>query len=108
MKKRDFVIKRNIMLKEILLEHKGRENAIKTREICMMMKDFGFEIKPRYLPKLIKSFREEWLMPVCFIKGKGYYMPSCTSDIRTCVTELQVQIDALQETVDFLNKWIVV
>ena len=108
MKKRDFVIKRNIMLKEILLEHKGQENAIKTKDVCVRMKDFGFEIKPRYLPKIIQSFREEGLMPVCFIKGKGYYMPSCTNDIRVCVGELKVQIDALQETIDFLNNWIVV
>ena len=66
--------KRNLILKDLLLKHRGIENAITTKDVCEEMGEYGYKIPTRQLPTLIQKLREEYNLPIGYKRWYGYFI----------------------------------
>lgn len=98
--------KRDTLLRNLLFRHKGFENAIKTKDICAEMNAYGYKINARCLPTIIKRLRKERGLPISYARGKGYFIARSKSDIQRAISDMELQINALQTTINFMKGFI--
>ena len=98
--------RRNVLLKNILIKHKGIDNAISTKDICDELNKCGYKTKERSLPSIMQKLRCEMNLPVCFRRRKGYFIAKAKSDIMATIDDLQSQINTLQTTINFMKGFI--
>ena len=98
--------KRNSLLRNILTKHKGFENAIKAKDICEQMGEYGYKINPRYLPIIIQKLRWERGLPISYIRSKGYFIAVSKSDIQKAIDDMELQISSLRTTINFMKGFI--
>ena len=104
--KRTETVKRDNLLVEYLLEHKGRENAVSRYNIAEFLTDNGYEQKASTVHIIISSILKERHLPICSINGKGYYWAKTKADILASIEELQSRITAMQEHIEHLKNFI--
>ena len=95
--------KRDTLLRNLLFKHKGFENAIKTKDICADMRAYGYKIQARSLPNIIKRLRKERGLPISYAREKGYFIAISKSDIQRAIADMELQINALQTTINFMK-----
>ena len=98
--------KRDSLLRGILVKHKGFENAISTRAIVEEMRLRGYEINPRYLTTIIGKLRLKRCLPISYARTKGYFLAVTKKDIQTAIEDMEMQINSLQTTINFLRGFV--
>lgn len=106
MKRQNTFIRDNLLVEE-LIQHRGRENAMSTKQIMEFLGNNGYPYKANGIGKLVNRISKERCLPICYENGKGYYWPLRRSEIQTTVRDLQGRIDALQEHIDRLRNFII-
>ena len=104
--KRTETVKRDNLLVEYLLEHKGRENAVSRHDIAEYLTANGYPKKPDTAHGIIERLIRERHLPICSINGKGYYLAKTKADILASIDELQSRITAMQEHIEHLKNFI--
>jgi hypothetical protein len=104
--KRTETVKRDNLLVEYLLDHKGRENAVTRYDIAEYLTDNNYPTKPQTLHSIISKLIMERHLPICSINGKGYYWAKTKADILASIDELQSRITAMQEHIEQLKNFI--
>lgn len=79
-----------VELKNILLRHEGKDRAIKSNELCLLL-----ELPDRQVRLLIRELRSDGL-PV-LSSGEGYFMPINQDELRYCLASMRSRLiqDAL-------------
>lgn len=98
--------KRDNCLVDIIYSHKGKENAISTRELLRALEECGYKTKLDCIHTLVKKVMFERHLPICAMTHKGYYWAESKQDLQSCINELQDKIGGLQERIDILNSFI--
>lgn len=104
--KRTETVKRDNLLVEYLLEHKGRENSVSRYDIAEYLTANGYEQKSHTVHGLIERIINERHLPICSINGKGYYWAKTKADIMASIDELQSRITAMTEHIEHLKNFI--
>lgn len=99
-------VKRDNLLVEYLLDHKGRENAVSRYDIAEYLTANGYEQKASTVHLLVATILKKRHLPICSVNGKGYYWAKTKADILLCVDELQSRITAMQEHIEHLKNFI--
>lgn len=106
-RKRTEVHKRNLALKDLLLKHRGIENAIPTKSICNELNSLGYLTKERSLPSIIHKLREEYNLPIGYKRSYGYFVVKSKKDIQATIEDMEMQISTLQSTIQFMKSFII-
>ena len=104
--KRFDCIKRDNLLVEYLLEHKGREKAVSRYDIAEYLTANGYTQRASTVHILISSILKERHLPICSVNGKGYYWAKTKADILSSIDELQSRITAMTEHIEHLKNFI--
>lgn len=97
---------RDNCLVDIILQHKGKENAIGTQELVRALNESGYKVQADIVHGTIKKVVLERRLPICALTHKGYYWATSKQDLQSCIDELQDKINALQERIDLLKIFI--
>ena len=98
--------KKDNCLVDIIYQHKGKENAIGTREIVRALGECGYKVQPDNIHTIVKRVVLERHLPICALTQHGYYWATSKQDLQSCIDELQYKIDGLQERIDLLKSFI--
>ena len=99
---KDSTLAREDKIIEIVRQHKGAENGVTREEICQILHESGFSCGLNSLRKIIESIRKQRKSPIwCNTKG-GYFWIETSDDAKRAVKSVQLHIDTLNETKDFL------
>lgn len=104
--KRTETVKRDNLLVEYLLGHKGREKAVSRHDIAEYLTAIGYEQKAVTVHGIIERLIRERHLPICSINGKGYFWAKTKADILASIDELQSRITAMQEHIEHLKNFI--
>lgn len=99
------LIKENIIV-DALLEHRGEENHISVHDIQKILRENEFCVQHRSINQMITKIKLERRIPICYKRGKGYFLAKRKSDIETTLKDLGMMIKSLQEHYDFLESFI--
>lgn len=105
--KKSQTLKRNNLIVEYILEHKGVENIVSCNNIISHLKKSGYELKPQSLHSLIGTIIRERHLPICSLNSKGYYWAKTKQDILDCIAHLQARINSLQDHIAHLRNFII-
>lgn len=97
--------KRDNALVDIIFQHKGKENAIGTRELIREMEKIGYAVSYEHVHVFVNRAVYERHIPVCSTAKSGYYWATCKNDILLAIDDLQGKISGLQDRVDFLKSF---
>ena len=84
-------------LKTILLRHEGKEQAITSRELCLLL-----GLQDRALRLFIRDLREE-LVPI-LSSGEGYYLPANRDEVNQCLASMRSRLIADAITRRYIKK----
>ena len=98
--------KRDNLLVDMIFQHKGKENAIGTKELVLALSERGYKMKADRLHTVIKKITFERHIPICSVGHSGYYWATSKQDIQLAVADLQEKIIGLQERIDLLKSFI--
>ena len=101
------VFKRDNELVDFIKAHRGGESAVTTELICTHLAERGYPTDKRYIGHLINKLMYERNLPLCYINGKGYYWAIRKAEIENTIIDLRCRINAMQEHIDHLNRFIV-
>jgi hypothetical protein len=104
--KRTETVKRDNLLVEYLLEHKGRKNAVTRYDIAEYLTDNGYPQSAGTVHGIIERLIKERQLPICSANRKGYYWAKTKADILLSIDELQSRITAMQEHIEHLKNFI--
>lgn len=100
-------VKRDNLLVEFLLNHKGQENAVNRYDIADFLTSKGFLQSASTVHGVIAKIIEERHLPICSLNGKGYFWAKSKDDILVSIAELESRIEALKEHISFLENFII-
>ena len=100
------IIKRDNLLVELLLDHKGKDNALSRYEIANYLSKKNFPTKSQTVHSIIGKIMIERHLPICSLNGKGYYWAKTKADILSCIEHLQSRVDSLTEHIEHLKNFI--
>ena len=100
-------IKRDNLLVDFLLEHKGAENAVSSREISKYLTAVGFPIKAQSVHSAVSNLIDERRLPICSLNCKGYYWGRTKDDIMECISHLQSRVESLEEHIKHLYNFVI-
>ena len=104
--KRTETVKRDNLLVEYLLEHKGREKAVSRHDIAEYLTANGYEQKASTVHMLIASIIKERHLPICSTVAEGYFWAKSLAEIQAFIDHLHSRIDGLQEHIEHLKNFI--
>lgn len=94
------------LLIDFMIGHKGIEQAVSSKELCIFLAEKGLLIDRRSAgAKLIKLSVERHL-PICHDPNRGYYWAKSRDDLLRSVDDLKSRIVALQNRIDHLQSFI--
>ena len=91
---------------DIIYQHKGKENAIGTRELVCALKESGYKVQADSIHSIVKRIVLNRHLPICALTKHGYYWATSKQDLQSCIDELQDKIEGLQERIDLLKSFI--
>jgi hypothetical protein len=100
------IIKRDNLIVELLLDHKGKENALSRYTLAKCLTDNGYATKPQTVHSVVSRVIKERHLPICSLNGKGYYWAKTKADILSCIEHLQSRVDSLTEHINHLKNFI--
>ena len=96
------------IIKEILLRHKGRKNAIRSKEISSLL-GLPLEDTQFVTRMLIRKVCEAFELPV-ISSSEGYFIPENEKELKKYNLEMQKRIDGIESTRRKINanynKWV--
>ena len=98
--------KKDNCLVDIIFQHKGKENAIGTRELVRALEEYGYKVKADNIHTIVKRVVLERHLPICALTQHGYYWATSKQDLQSCIDELQDKINGLQERIELLKSFI--
>lgn len=104
--KKEATFKRDNAVINILLNHKGRDNFISAKDLAKELNKLGFDTNADALREAIRRLRYERHTPICFANAKGYYLPSCKSDIEAVISDLTQRAEEMTRYAEFLKGFI--
>ena len=105
-RKRIETFKRDNCLVDIIFQHKGKENAIGTRELVRALKESGYKVQSDAVHVIVKKVVLERRLPIGALTHQGYFWAVSKQDLQSCIDELQEKIDGMQERIDLLKGFI--
>ena len=98
--------KRDNLLTEYLLAHKGIENAVTRHDIAKYLSENVYKQKPSTVHTIIYRIIRERHLPICSKQSYGYFCAKTKYDILTCIDELQARADSLLNHINHLKNFI--
>lgn len=98
--------KRDNCLVDIIFQHKGKENAIGTKDLQLALAEKGYKVGADYIHGIVAKAVFERHLPICAVTKKGYYWATSEQDLQSCIDELQDKVNTLQEHIDLLKSFI--
>lgn len=95
MEKKLITIERDDLLVEVLKAHKGRDNALSSRDIARMLSDNGFPTLSESVHGIVATVMFERHLPICSLSRKGYYWGITEEDITMAIEDLMGKADSL-------------
>lgn len=89
-------------IKNILLQHKGKSNAITSKEVSRKM-GFPMEDTQSVSRKAIWETAKEYGLPLVSC-NRGYFIAETTDEIEEYNSNIQSRIDGMEETRKMANK----
>ena len=105
-RKRIETFRRDNLLVDIIFQHKGKENAIGTKQLVLALNDRGYKVSAEGIHGIITRVVFDRHLPICSLVRHGYYWGTSKRDIQVAVDELQDKINGLQERIDLLKSFI--
>lgn len=99
-------LRRDNLLVDILFQHKGKENAISTKELQRTLSERGYKVQFDCVHSIVKRIVFERHLPICALVHKGYYWGATKQDLQSCIDALQEKMNGLQERIDLLKSFI--
>lgn len=106
MKTRIETFKRDNLIVSIIFQHKGKENAIGTKELISALNEKGYTMKPDYVHTIVGKITANRHLPICSVTHCGYYWGTSKQDIQFAIDDLQDKINGLSERIDLLKSFI--
>ena len=100
-------IKRDNFLVDLLLQHKGKENALPSKVISEILAKHDFRLNAMCIHQTINKIMLERRLPICSLNGKGYFWAKSKEDITECIKHLQSRVDSITEHIDHLKNFII-
>lgn len=97
--------KRENCLVDIIFQHKGKGNAIGTKELALALSERGYKVPPDQVHGIVKKVMLERRLPICSNVTYGYYWATSKQDLQSAINELQDKIQGLQERIDLLKSF---
>ena len=104
--KRTEAVKRDNLLVDYLLEHKGQNNAVSATEIVEYLTANNFPTAVGSIHILITKLKMERHLPICSTIADGYFWAKSRAEIQAFIDHLQARIDGLQEHIEHLKNFI--
>ena len=104
--KRIDCIKRDNLLIDYLLAHKGQNNAVQATEIVEYLTANNFPTAIGSIHILITKLKMERHLPICSTVADGYFWAKSRAEIQAFIDHLQSRIDGLQEHIEHLKIFI--
>ena len=98
--------KRDNLLVDIIFQHKGKENAIGTKELVLALSERGYKVSAEHIHGIVTKVVFERHLPICSASHIGYWWATSKQDIQVAIDELQDKISGLQERIDLLKSFI--
>ena len=99
--------KKENLIVDTLFKHRGIENTITAKELCDILRKNGFEVKHRSINGMMTKIKFERKIPICYIRGKGYFWGKKKEDIELTIVDLRLMIKSLEEHAEFLESFII-
>lgn len=100
-------LKRDNLIIQILLRHKGRDNAIDYRGLTKEVSANGFELKEASVHTIIARIKFERNVPICSLDSGGYYWAKNKQDVLESINHLQKKVDGLNEHIEFYKNFLI-
>ena len=104
--KRIETFERDNALVDIIYNHKGKENAIGTRDLAHALNERGYSVRADAIHTIVNNVMRERHLPICSVTTIGYFWTKSKQDIRAGIDELQGRIYGLQERINLLESFI--
>lgn len=102
-----YTFKRDNLVVEIIMKHKGRHNAIKSTEICKILKEKGYETKSESVHMIVSKIIKERNLPIVSSSSFGYCWGNSKEDFLITINELQSKIEELNQRIDHLKRFVI-
>jgi hypothetical protein len=99
--------KQDSLLLEFMKKHKGNENVVSSKAICIFLNEHGYVVKTESVHTIIRRVMYEWNAPICHINSKGYYWAASREEILHTITDIELRILALQTHIEHLKNFII-
>ena len=103
---KDNLRKENLIV-DTLWQHKNIDNSIQAKQPCDILRQNGFNVKTRSINSIITKIKFERKIPLCYIRGKGYFWGRKKEEIALTVRDLRLMIKSLEEHAEFLESFII-
>lgn len=97
---------RDNLVVNTLMEHRGAEDCIIAKELQKILADHGYKLAQWSVGQAIRHIMYERKLPICFINGKGYYWAIRKAELEATIADLTSRMNALQEHIDHLSKFL--
>ena len=92
---------------DVIFRHKGKDNAIGTRELVDALNEMGWDERVEQIHTIVGRIVCERRLPICSIAHRGYYWGASKRDIQDAINDLQNKVNGLQERIDLLKSFII-
>lgn len=99
-------LKRDNLLIDYILQHKGKNNAVHASEIAEYLNKNNFNVAVGTIHPLINTLKMERHLPICSTISGGFFWARNMAEIKEYIDNLQKRIDGLQEHIEHLKNFI--
>lgn len=99
-------IDKEVILIDLLAQHRGKPNAITAVKVAKYMSDLGYSLKPPSVGNTIRSLMLAYNIPICGVNGAGYYWATTDGEIQETIADLESRKTALSEQIAHLKKFV--
>ena len=100
-------LRKENLIVDTLWEHNSIDNCVQAEELCNILRENGYNVKTRSINAMITKIKLERKIPLCYIRGKGYFWGRKREDIALTVRDLRLMINSLKEHAEFLESFII-
>ena len=100
------ILKRDNLLIDYILQHKGKNNAVHAPEIAEYLNKNNFNVAVGGIHQIINKLKMERHLPICSTIAGGFFWASSMAEIKEFIDHLQARIDGLQEHIEHLKNFI--
>lgn len=99
--------KRDNLIVNILKQHEGIENTIKSTELAKQLCDLGYKTKSESVHQIISKIIVERNLPIISSSSWGYCWGTRKDDFQVAIVELQNKVDELNNRINHLKKFVI-